>query len=349
MEFIHGVFLSEYLQVSHRDPERVARWRDENKIRRSRVARRVLFSHLRQSLEDNLFHCDLHPGNLVLLRDSQIALIDFGSVGFAERDFLRKYDLYMDALSTGQYSKMVDLYWLFVVNLPPTDLSDLKEQAVRRLQAWEARRRTFDLPYEQRSLGSLSDELIRLVGEQGISLDWTFLRLNRAWFTMDISFRELMPHADIKKLTLEYYRQKERRSRRALLPSPVSAAQWFQAAIELPSHAYEQAIYRGAVIRRLAMVFEGTTTRFSNLFASIFGFFRWAVVLTVAAALLGMLQQVAGLAVGAPGFPTSALASLPPLDAQVWALVMVVLLHVHRTLTLLKRRFEQGEAKVPGA
>jgi hypothetical protein len=58
---------------------------------------------------------------------------------------------------------------------------------------------------------------------------------------------------------------------------------------------------------------------------------------------------VAGLAVGAPGFPTSALASLPPLDAQVWALVMVVLLHVHRTLTLLKRRFEQGEAKVPGA
>ena len=94
MEFIHGVVMADYLKVAASDPLRLKAWCEENNVEPRRLGKRLFFSNLRQLFEDNLFHGDLHPGNIVLLRDSRIAFIDLGSIGFSDRDFLEKYALY---------------------------------------------------------------------------------------------------------------------------------------------------------------------------------------------------------------------------------------------------------------
>src|SRR6202011_1972047 len=42
---------------------------------------RLLHFMLRQILVDGVFHADPHPGNVMVLRDGRLALIDWGSVG----------------------------------------------------------------------------------------------------------------------------------------------------------------------------------------------------------------------------------------------------------------------------
>jgi ubiquinone biosynthesis protein len=48
---------------------------------RPALARRLLTTMLRQVMIDGTFHADPHPGNILVLRDGELALIDFGSVG----------------------------------------------------------------------------------------------------------------------------------------------------------------------------------------------------------------------------------------------------------------------------
>ncbi len=48
---------------------------------RGELARRLLHALLRQVMSSGVFHADPHPGNVMLLEDGSLGLLDFGSVG----------------------------------------------------------------------------------------------------------------------------------------------------------------------------------------------------------------------------------------------------------------------------
>jgi ubiquinone biosynthesis protein len=54
---------------------------EELALDRAALARELLRCFLRQILRDGTFHADPHPGNIWVLRDGSLALLDFGSVG----------------------------------------------------------------------------------------------------------------------------------------------------------------------------------------------------------------------------------------------------------------------------
>ncbi|CRK56372.1 Ubiquinone biosynthesis monooxygenase UbiB [Alloactinosynnema sp. L-07] len=63
------------------------------------TARLLLHSLLRQVMEHGVFHADPHPGNVLLLADGRLGLLDFGSVGRLDttlRDGLRELLLAID-------------------------------------------------------------------------------------------------------------------------------------------------------------------------------------------------------------------------------------------------------------
>jgi ubiquinone biosynthesis protein len=73
------VLVMEYLDgVSVRDAEPVLA---ETTADRHGLARGLLAAILGQVMLEGTFHADPHPGNVLVLRDGQLALIDFGSVG----------------------------------------------------------------------------------------------------------------------------------------------------------------------------------------------------------------------------------------------------------------------------
>src|SRR6516164_7322679 len=73
------VLVMEYLDgVAVRDAEPVLA---ESHTDRHGLARGLLAAMLGQVMAEGTFHADPHPGNVLVLRDGQLALIDFGSVG----------------------------------------------------------------------------------------------------------------------------------------------------------------------------------------------------------------------------------------------------------------------------
>lgn len=73
MEFVHGVVMSEYTRAKRTDPARLTAWLAENHINPRKVGKRLMISFYRQCYEEEIFHGDLHLGNIMLLKDSKIA------------------------------------------------------------------------------------------------------------------------------------------------------------------------------------------------------------------------------------------------------------------------------------
>ena len=72
------VLVMEWLDgVSVREADRV----DELAVDRTRLANDLLRTMLHQILAEGRFHSDPHPGNVMVLRDGRLGLIDFGATG----------------------------------------------------------------------------------------------------------------------------------------------------------------------------------------------------------------------------------------------------------------------------
>ena len=56
-------------------------WGDARVADRTKLADSLLRTFLEQMLQDGVFHADPHPGNVMLLADGRLALIDFGAAG----------------------------------------------------------------------------------------------------------------------------------------------------------------------------------------------------------------------------------------------------------------------------
>src|SRR5258708_18635077 len=110
--------MADCIRMISADPAALDRWRLENGVDARNVGRHLLLSLLRQLMEDNLFHGDLHPGNILLLRDDRVALIDFGSCSFSEKTTLERFRLSIRALGQRNYSQAADLYMLLAGTLP---------------------------------------------------------------------------------------------------------------------------------------------------------------------------------------------------------------------------------------
>src|SRR5947207_4670369 len=94
---------------------------------RERLARDLLDCVLRQIVIDGIFHADPHPGNILLLADGRLGLIDFGSVGRLDSGLRAALQRLLLALERRDPVALTDA--LLEVPARPDDLD---EQALER-------------------------------------------------------------------------------------------------------------------------------------------------------------------------------------------------------------------------
>jgi ubiquinone biosynthesis protein len=340
MEFVHGVVMADYLKIAASDPLRLETWCKENNVLPRRLGKRLFFSNLRQLFEDNLFHGDLHPGNIVILRDSKIAFIDFGSIGFSDRDFLEKYSLYLEAMIDQQYAKVFDIYLLFPDNIPAADLTDLKERFILILQKWQDRSKIKDLPYREKNISAINDDLLGVLGEYRITMTWSVLRFLRASTTLDAAIRELIPEISVPKLLKVYFRGRSKRQFKKMMPPhQVFDLNNLSSLVKAPIHINESMVFRGSVVRRLALVFKSTSNKIADGLNSVFSFISGLLRLTgvYLIACLFANYEAPWLLPLLDEWWLAPLNGFPKLDIQVWGLIFVVLLYADRVIAKLRR------------
>jgi len=340
MEFMEGVLMTDYLKIAASDPPRLKAWCEVNNVRPKRLGKRLFYSNLRQLFEDNLFHSDLHPGNIVILKDSRIAFIDFGSIGFSDKDFLEKYSLYLEAMINQQYAKVFDIYLLLPDNIPATDLTGLKETFIHILQKWRDRTKIKGLPYREKNISAINDDLLGVLGEYRITMTWSVLRFLRASTTLDAAIRELIPEVSVQKLLKQYFVGRNKRAFKKMLPpNETFDANNLPALVKAPISLNESMVFRGSVVRRLAQVFQDSSDKVTEVLTGVLGL--GGILLRIFGLYMLMSFASSHTEYWSLAFPKEGwlapLAWLPALDLQVWGLVFVALFYLDRVFVKLAR------------
>jgi len=316
MELIVGVQMSDYILARLTDPERVRTWERDNDVDPPAVVRRFSHSILRQILEDNLFHGDLHPGNIVLLRGGRVALLDFGTVGTTDQAYLDRFRRFMEAITRDEFERAADMALLMSGPVPPgADVGRARAEVVRELRSWRARTGVAALPYPLKSVDAVNVAITKVLFRQRITFDWAFLRIRRALATMDASAMHLYPAANYPRITTAYFRRAARRQLAGRTARGSHAGVGGAVSFEAPGDLVEAIQLMADMQRRQVRAFSRTTGHAS---AFVRHASRILSVTLGAASLLASAAFVDGRL--APGW----LAGVGSVDGQVWLLAIGV-------------------------
>ena len=213
MEFVSGVLMSDFIALRERDPPGADRWLAANQVNPERVGRRLHISLMRQIVEDNLFHGDLHPGNIILLRRSRVALIDFGSIGTLEARFREFYRRLLRSLSDIDFEKTADMVTLIAPAAEDSvDWERGRRNAAGALRQAELRAWAPNLTYSERSMTRALLDLVRSQAVLHVPVGWAFMRIDRAHVTLDASLMYLVPNVSYFALGQSYFTGANKRS-----------------------------------------------------------------------------------------------------------------------------------------
>jgi ubiquinone biosynthesis protein len=347
-EFIHATLMADFIFMSTHDPDRLEAWLTENNIEPRLVARRLILSNYRQIFEDNLYHGDLHPGNIILLRDSRLALIDFGAIAFTELELLQRFRILFYAMASRDYSKAADTFLLLGGKVRASDLDAVRSELLEALRDWGTRMTVPDLPYYERSVDSAIVEITRIMARYRCEVKWSFLRMRRASAALDASLVQLYPEIDVYKQMRTHLRQMGKRSTRKARRN-INLVQGVASIQDVLAFASENVSFQGASIRRQSQVFEATTSKFAFLMA--IGFSQLAVLQFMAGMFFmsAFLQQyyprLANIVVW-ERFAELTSQYAPRLDYPVWIAVMVVGLVFFINTLKLRKKFAERETQV---
>ncbi|ONI89862.1 ubiquinone biosynthesis protein UbiB [Actinosynnema sp. ALI-1.44] len=162
---------------------------DARGLDRDELARSLLHCLLRQVMRNGVFHADPHPGNVMLLDNGQLGLLDFGSVGRLDGSLRTGLQNLLVAIDRGDPAALRD--GLLEVVSRPDDIDELKLE--RALGQFIARHFTGGAAPDV----EMFTDLFRLVTAYGLSVPPEIAAVFRALATMEGTLAGLAPGFNI--------------------------------------------------------------------------------------------------------------------------------------------------------
>jgi ubiquinone biosynthesis protein len=157
----------------------------EQALDREALACELLGFMLRQIMVDGVFHADPHPGNVMVLTDGRLGLLDFGSVGRLDASLRSALQRLLLALDRGDPLAASDA--LLEVTLRPDEID--QERLERALGQFMAR---YLGPGSTPGVRMFTD-LFRIVSEYGLSVPPEVAAVFRALATLEGTLGRLAP------------------------------------------------------------------------------------------------------------------------------------------------------------
>lgn len=158
-------------------------------VSRKKCADQLMGSLLRQILIDGTFHADPHPGNIIVLDDGRLGLVDFGSVGRLDHDLRASLRQVVRAIDRADASLLVDALFEVVVRPDEIDVPVLKRSLSRFMGTSLQPGVTLNL--------KVINELIRILARFDLAIPPALAGAFRAIATVDGTLTALAPGFDI--------------------------------------------------------------------------------------------------------------------------------------------------------
>lgn len=155
---------------------------------------------LRMLLQDGFFHADPHPGNIFVLRDGRIALIDFGMVGHLSQARRREVVRLLFGLVERDPERVAEvlLDWAGQAEVDDAQLAVDVETFIDRYHG---------LPLAQLDLAGMLLEITALLREHRLALPADLALLIKVCLTLDGLGRSLDPQFDMARQARPFLRR----------------------------------------------------------------------------------------------------------------------------------------------
>lgn len=183
MERIRGLRIDEFERI------------DQAGFDRKQISRNGAAAFFQMVFQDGFFHADPHPGNIFVLADGKIGLVDFGIMGRVTEENMQYYADTIVALVEHDFDKLVQEY--MNMGFVPDDVEDvdrfqreLKEDLVELLEPY------YGMKVKQIDFGSYVDRLTKISLRHGLVMPQNLYLVNKALVTLEGILRQLDPDFD---------------------------------------------------------------------------------------------------------------------------------------------------------
>ena len=158
--------------------------------RAAELARRLFRAYIRQVTVEGVYHADPHRGNVLLLDDGRLALVDFGLLGRLDDDTRRTLSLLLIAVAQNRADDVAALILALSRTTMASDEPGFLHELRRKLPRYHWR------PLSGIRAGEALADLQRISFEYGISLPTSFALVGKTLAQADSIARGLDPELD---------------------------------------------------------------------------------------------------------------------------------------------------------
>lgn len=182
MQYLEGVKVNQLAQL------------DAGNYNRPYIAEKLVHVLFKQILMDGVFHGDPHPGNIIVLPDGKIGLIDFGMVG----KLLPTYRYHLGSYVLALKNEDVDLMLRTIEHIGqiPYDLNREK----LRMEIEEQKERYLTKAFSEINLSELLSEWLSIVHRYQIHVPADFTILAKSLMTLEGVVSKLDPNINMLKI-----------------------------------------------------------------------------------------------------------------------------------------------------
>lgn len=189
MERIQGIKLNDFKTIEKNG------W---NKEKLAKLGSKIF---MEQIFVHSFFHGDPHPGNIMIINENKIGLIDFGIVGYLDNITL---DFITNLLRAG-VNKNVDkiIYSLYRMNALSinTNEADLRKDLYYILNYY------YNIPISKLSFSEVFSEILKLANKHSIQIPTQLSLLIKTIITIEGTGKKLDPNFSLSQISKEMFKE----------------------------------------------------------------------------------------------------------------------------------------------
>ncbi|MEW6378459.1 MAG: AarF/ABC1/UbiB kinase family protein [bacterium] len=156
---------------------------------------------LKQILEYGFFHGDPHPGNLLVVDEDVLALIDFGIVGRMDRELKESCSIIFFSLLNKDYERLVQEYIKVGFTSPDTNIRHFRQDLTELLDTY------LDRPMKLLNIGEIITHTIEISLRHHIKTPKDIILLGKTLLFIESIGTELDPNISLLAISRPYARR----------------------------------------------------------------------------------------------------------------------------------------------
>ena len=235
LEYLDGISLKSIIEGKEDVRQRCV----DKGISLEEVARNLIRIALHEAFESGRFHADPHAGNILVLPQNRIGLVDFGIVGFLGASIRERLRILLSEIFRGDVDAA---FWAAVRVMDPPEYVNLvqfRRDYYANLERWLDVASDTQAPLEQRSSSSLILSNIEMMRLHGIAIRTAVVLFYRALVTIDILVLQIAPTVELSKEANVFLKDLRRRSTISGVNPDEIAFEYMDMIIEFPRRVSE--------------------------------------------------------------------------------------------------------------